>query len=104
MERWLIGILLVLLTLNVGFINYILVKEFQKPFCVFDIQRFVDYLSTWQITEKEADNILNEVKTSLERMGCKAVFVRGALITGYTRDITEEVINVVKNLHGQTAK
>ena len=104
MERWLIGILLALLTANVGFLNYIVISEIKKPVCVFDVQRFIEHFSSQDIDKQEADVLLEKTKNFLESLNCKAVFVRGALITGQAKDVTEEVIGVVKNLHFKAGK
>lgn len=104
MERWLVGILLLLLTLNIGFLNYVAVRELRKPICVFDVQRFIDYLSSRDISEKEADLLLAKAKNFLESSGCRAVFVKGALITGSAKDVTGEVIRRVKDLRSKTAE
>lgn len=104
MERWLVGVLLVLLTVNMGFINYMAVKELRRPLCVFDVQRFIDFLSSQDIDEKEADLLLSRAKGFLDSLECRAVFVKGALITGDAKDVTGEVIRRVKDLRGKTAE
>ncbi|HID04654.1 MAG TPA: hypothetical protein EYP20_02490 [Aigarchaeota archaeon] len=103
MERWLVGVLLLMLTVNMGFINYMAVKELRKPLCVFDVQRFIDFLSSQDIGEKEAELILTEAKNFLDGSECRMVFVKGALIVGDAKDMTGEVIRRVKDLR-ETAK
>lgn len=104
MERWLVGVLLLMLTVNMGFINYMAVKELRRPLCVFDVQRFIDFLSLQDIDEEEADLILSKAKRFLESLECRAVFVKGALITGDMKDVTGEVIRRVKDLRGSAAE
>ncbi len=104
MEKWLIAIVLLVLTINAGFLNYVTVKEIRKPICVFDVQKFIDFLASQHINEEEADLLLTKAKNFLERSECKAVFVKGALITGHTRDVTEDVISVVKDIHSKATK
>jgi hypothetical protein len=104
MERLLVATLLALLTINAGFINYLVVKELRKPLCVFDIQTFIDFLSSRDMDEKTADLLLSEAKGFIENLECKAVLIKGALITGDARDVTGEVIKYVKNLHSEATE
>jgi len=94
MVKFLIPIVL----LNLIFLNisvYYAFKNLNKQVCVVDIQRIVNYFSTMKPSKEEANVIVKLSNQFIEQSGCDYVFLKGALLHGRARNITDEVISYV---------
>jgi len=90
--------LLSIVLLNLIFLNiaiYYAFNNLNKQVCIVDIKKIVDYFSTMKPNQKEAELIVKLSNQFIEKSGCDYVFLKGALIRGNAKNITDEVISYV---------
>lgn len=107
MERILMWVLIVSLSIGFAFHTYLLRQE--KPVCVVDLFAITTDMArnvnASAFSPEEANRIMKSLKNymSPDRFGCSYIFLKGALVSGRNvLDITSQVMEYARKIQSGT--